>query len=174
MKAERATMADVPQMHKIINYFADRGDMLPRTLAELYEGARDFFVVREQSKVLGCSALHVNWADLAELRSMAVADNQQRRGIGRILAEACLEDARQLGIRTVYALTYRPEVFSRFGFQTVDVVTLPRKVWSECHRCPKFQCCDEIAMVCEVLPARRSMVAPEEIGLDTIMPLRAI
>lgn len=174
MKAERATMADVPHMHKIINYFADRGDMLPRTLAELYEGARDFFVVRDNGKVVGCCALHINWADLAELRSMAVAEAQQGRGIARILAEAVLEDARQLGIRTVYALTYRPEVFERFGFQTVNVGTLPRKVWSECHRCPKFQCCDEIAMVCEVLPNRRSRYLPEEGSAETVMPLRAV
>ncbi|GIW09108.1 MAG: N-acetyltransferase [Chloroflexi bacterium] len=150
-------MADIPQIHKLISYYADRGDLLPRSLHELYETARDFFVVRnEEGQVIGCAALHINWSDLAELRSVAVAEPYQGRGISRLLAEAALEEARQLGIRTVYVLTYRPEVFSRFGFRTIDVAQLPRKVWSECHRCPKFQCCDEIAMVCDVLERERA------------------
>ncbi|MFN8534915.1 MAG: N-acetyltransferase [Dehalococcoidia bacterium] len=151
MKAERATMADIPQIHKLISVYADRGDLLPRTIHELYETARDFFVVRDEGQLVGCAALHINWADLAELRSVAVAEAQQGRGISRLLADAALAEARELGIRTVYVLTYRPEVFERFGFRTVDVVQLPRKVWSECHACPKFQCCDEIAMICDVL-----------------------
>jgi amino-acid N-acetyltransferase len=150
-------MADIPQIHTLISYYADRGDLLPRSLHELYETARDFFVVRnEEGQVIGCAALHINWSDLAELRSVAVAEPYQGRGISRLLAEAALEEARQLGIRTVYVLTYRPEVFSRFGFRTIDVAQLPRKVWSECHKCPKFQCCDEIAMVCDVLERERT------------------
>lgn len=151
MNAERAVMADIPQIHKLISFFADRGDLLPRTMHELYETARDFHVVRVDGKVVGCAALHINWSDLAELRSVAVAEPYQGRGISRLLAEAALAEARALGIRTVYVLTYRPEVFARFGFKTVDVAQLPRKVWSECHKCPKFQCCDEIAMTCDVL-----------------------
>lgn len=144
-------MADIPQIHKLISYFADCGDLLPRTMHELYETARDFHVVRDEGRVVGCAALHINWSDLAELRSVAVAESHQGRGISRLLAEAALAEARELGIRTVYVLTYRPEVFSRFGFRPVDVAQLPRKVWSECHKCPKFQCCDEIAMTCDVL-----------------------
>lgn len=173
MNAIRATMADIPQIHKLLSIHADRGELLPRTMHELYEGARDFYVVRDGDRVIGCAALHINWSDLAELRSVAVSEQYQGRGISRILAEAALQEARELGIRTVYVLTYRPEVFARFGFTVVNVVQLPRKVWSECHKCPKFQCCDEIAMTCEVLATPRpAEPAGEEIPLIP-MPIRA-
>ncbi|MDW8253570.1 MAG: N-acetyltransferase [Chloroflexota bacterium] len=173
MKAERAVIADVPQIHRLISFFADRGDLLPRTMHELYETVRDFHVVRVDGKVVGCAALHINWSDLAELRSVAVAEPYQGRGISRLLAEAALAEARALGIRTVYVLTYRPEVFSRFGFKPVDVAQLPRKVWSECQKCPKFQCCDEIAMTCDVFgePAQRAERAAA-LPLLPVMPVQ--
>lgn len=100
MIAERARMTDIPQIHKMINLFADRGDMLPRTLHELYETARDFFVVRIDGQTVGAAALHINWADLAELRSVAVSEQHQRKGIGKAVALACLQEAKDLGIRT--------------------------------------------------------------------------
>ncbi len=144
---ERARINDAAQMHKLINYFADKGEMLARPLSEIYENIRDYFVVREGERVSGCAALHVNWLDLAEIKSVAVAEDSQRQGIGSQLVEACLGEAKELGIPTVFCLTYKPAFFERFGFSQVDKMELPQKVWTECYRCPKFPNCDEIAMI---------------------------
>jgi len=146
-KAEKAKIPDAVQMHKIINLFADRGEMLPRSLSELYENIRDFFVYRDNGKVVGCAALHINWSELAEIKSVAVAEEYQRKGIGDIIIKACLDEAKELGIPTLFCLTYKPEFFKRFGFVQVDKMELPQKVWSECYRCPKFPNCDEIALI---------------------------
>ncbi|MCX5995957.1 MAG: GNAT family N-acetyltransferase, partial [Chloroflexi bacterium] len=94
MKVEKAKMADVPQMHKLINKFAGQGEMLPRALSEIYENIRDYFVVRNRDKVVACVALHVSWADLAEIKSLAVAKGSQKRGIGSVLVSTCIEEAR--------------------------------------------------------------------------------
>ena len=147
MTVEKARVSDVPQMHKLINFFAGRGEMLPRSLAEIYENIRDFFVIRQDNQVVACAALHVSWADLAEIRSMAVAEEVQGQKIGSQLVEACLDEAEIIGIGTVFCLTYRPGFFERFGFAQVDKMELPRKVWSECFHCPKFPDCDEVALV---------------------------
>ncbi len=150
MKIEKARVSDVTQMHKLINYFADKGEMLPRPLSEIYENIRDFFVVREGEPVIACAALHVDWSDLAEIRSVAVAEDSQGKGIGNQLIEACLKEARELGIPTVFCLTYKPVFFERFGFSQVDKMELPHKVWTECYRCPKFPNCDEVALICHL------------------------
>jgi amino-acid N-acetyltransferase len=150
LNIEKAKISDVPQMHKLINYFADKDEMLPRSLAELYENVRDCFVVKEGDRLLGCVALHVFWSDLAEVRSLAVAEDSRDKGIGVALVKACLEEARALGIPTLFCLTYRPDLFKKFDFQQVDKMELPRKVWSECYRCPKFPDCDEVALIYEL------------------------
>lgn len=150
---EKASMADALQIHDLINEFARRGDMLPRTVAEVYENLRDFFVVRDGHRVLACVALHILWEDLAEVRSLSVKEDEQAQGLGALLVQACLEEARDIGLRTVFALTSRPGFFEKLGFRQADVMTLPRKVWNECYRCPKFPNCDEIAMVLDVEPA---------------------
>ncbi len=143
---EKAKISDTIEIHKLINYFADRSEMLARSLSEIYENIRDFFVVREGGRAIACAALHINWADLAEIKSVAVAEDRQRQGIGSQLIEACLQEARELGITTVFCLTYKPGFFERFGFSQVDKMELPQKVWTECYRCPKFPNCDEIAL----------------------------
>jgi len=150
---EKAGMADALQIHELISEFARRGDMLPRTVAEVYETLRDFFVVRDGHRVLACVALHILWEDLAEVRSLSVKEDEQAQGLGALLVQACLEEARDLGLRTVFALTFRPGFFEKLGFRQADVMTLPRKVWNECYRCPKFPNCDEIAMVLDAEPA---------------------
>jgi amino-acid N-acetyltransferase len=147
LKIEKAKISDVPQMHQLINYFADKGEMLPRPLSELYENLRDYFVVRQGEGVIACGALHVSWADLAEIKSLAVAEGNQDKGIGGQLVKACLEEARGLGINTVFCLTYRPDLFKKFDFKVVDKMELPRKVWGECYRCSKFPDCDEVALI---------------------------
>ncbi len=134
-------------MHKLINYFADKGEMLARPLSEIYENIRDYFVVREGARVIACAALHVNWSDLAEIKSVAVAEDSQRQGTGTRLIEACLRETKELDILTVFCLTYKPAFFERFGFSQVDKMELPQKVWSECYRCPKFPNCDEVALI---------------------------
>jgi len=144
---EKARIRDVAQMHKLINYYADKGEMLARSLSEIYENVRDYFVVRQGERVIACSALHVSWLDLAEIKSLAVAEDSQGQRIGAQLVEACLNEAKELGIATVFCLTYKPAFFEKFGFSQVDKAELPRKVWTECYRCPKFPNCDEVALV---------------------------
>ncbi len=147
---EKARIKDVPQIHRLINLFAGKGEMLGRSLSEIYENIRDYFVVREGKRVIACAALHVAWADLAEIKSVAVAEEEQHQGIGARLVEACLNEARELGIPVVFCLTYRPTFFERFGLSQVDKMELPRKVWTECYRCPKFPDCDEVALICHL------------------------
>ena len=149
-KVEKARIADVPQIHQVINAFANKGLMLPRSLSELYENIRDYFVVRVGDKVIGCAALHISWDDTAEVRSVAVTDENQRQGVGSALVKACVGEARGLGIATVFCLTYQPDFFENFLFIRADKMELPRKVWSECYHCPKFPNCDEVAMICRL------------------------
>lgn len=146
MIIEKATIKDAPQIQKLVNSFAERGQMLARPLSEIYENIRDFFVVRENGAVVACAALHISWADLAEVKSLAVEVSRQRHRMGSALVEACLDEAAALGIATVFCLTYQPVFFGTCGFKEVEKKELPHKVWGECYRCPKFPDCDESAM----------------------------
>jgi amino-acid N-acetyltransferase len=147
IKIEKACIKDVSQMHHLINYFADKDEMLARPLSEIYENIRDYFVVREGDEVIACVALHVMWEDLAEIKSLAVAENSQQQGIGNELVKACLDEAKELGLSTIFCLTYKPSFFERVGFSQIDKMELPHKVWTECFRCPKFPNCDEVALI---------------------------
>jgi amino-acid N-acetyltransferase len=148
MKIEKGKIGDAQRIHELVNSFADKGEMLPRALSEIYENLRDFFVIRDENgQVIGCVALHINWSDLAEVKSLAVSEDKHTQGLGSMLVEACLDEARELGIPTVFCLTYKPAFFEKHDFHQVDKMELPRKVWSECYRCPKFPDCDEVALV---------------------------
>ncbi|MBM4446546.1 MAG: N-acetyltransferase [Chloroflexi bacterium] len=148
MKLEKAKINDAQRIHELVNSFADKGEMLPWALSEIYENLRDFFVVRDSNKqVIGCVALHINWSDLAEIRSLAVSGDKQAQGLGSTLVEACLDEARELGIPTIFCLSYKPAFFEKHNFRQVDKMELPRKVWAECYRCPKFPDCDEVALI---------------------------
>jgi amino-acid N-acetyltransferase len=148
MKVEKAKINDAQRIHELVNSFANKGEMLPRALSEIYENLRDFFVIRDRDKqVIGCGAIHVTWADLAEIKSLAVSDDKQAKGLGSTLVESCLSEAKELGIPTVFCLTYKPAFFEKHNFHQVDKMELPRKVWSECYRCPKFPDCDEVALI---------------------------
>jgi amino-acid N-acetyltransferase len=147
LRAVKAEIADAQAIHDLINLYAQRGEMLPRTMGEVYENLRDFYVVREDGQLLGCVALHIVWSDIAEVKSLAVAEEAQSRGLGSLLVNATVEEGRNLGLERLFALTYRPAFFERLGFVQADVMTLPRKVWNECYRCPKFPSCNEIALV---------------------------
>lgn len=147
LKVQPADVADARAIHELVNGFARRGEMLPRTMAEIYENLRDYSVVRDGGQVVACGALHIMWEDLAEVRSLAVNEDRQGQGLGALLVRANLQEASDLGLRTAFALTYQPAFFERLGFRQADVMTLPRKVWNECYRCPKFPTCNEIAVV---------------------------
>jgi len=147
MKPEKARVSDVSQMHRLINSFADKGEMLARSLSEIYENIRDYFVVRQGDRVIACGALHVSWSDLAEIKSLAVVEDYQKQSIGDQIVEVCLKEAKELGIPTVFCLTYKPAFFERCGFSQIDKAELPHKVWGECYRCPKFPDCDEVALI---------------------------
>jgi amino-acid N-acetyltransferase len=149
-KLRRARVADVEAAQKLINSFADRGEMLPRSLNELYENVRDLFVVEDNGDLIGCCALHVTWGDLAEIKGLAVREGHRGKGLGRELVQACLADARELALPRVFLLTYIPDYFDRFGFRRVEKAQLPQKVWSECIRCPKFPDCGEVSMILEL------------------------
>jgi amino-acid N-acetyltransferase len=122
--------------------------MIRRSLGELYESIREFFVaIDDNGQVIGCSALHVFWDDLAELKCLAVSESAHGQGTGRKLVEACMESARELEIKTVFTLTYVAEFFEKCGYGRIDKAELPHKIWNECVRCPLFPNCTEIALV---------------------------
>ena len=157
LTARKAEIGDAQAIHDLINLYAQRGDMLPRTMGEVYENLRDFFVVRSPGEeLMGCVALHIVWSDLAEVKSLAVSEDVQTRGTGSLLVNAVVSEARDLGLDRLFALTYRPTFFERLGFVQADVMTLPRKVWNECYRCPKFPSCNEIALTYDLEQGTRT------------------
>jgi amino-acid N-acetyltransferase len=143
----KAKVSDVSQMADLINSYAAQGEMLPKSLNQIYQSLRDFVIVEESGQIVGCGALHIVWDDLAEIRSLAVVEERWGNGLGRQMVTCLLEEARQLGLPTVFALTYREEFFKKMGFQVVDKDTLPRKIWVDCIDCLKFPHCDETAVV---------------------------
>lgn len=142
----KAKLTDAKDIQKLSKLFAERGEMLPRSLIQIYENIRDFVVAVKDNTLIGVCALHVTWENLAEVRTLAVLEEYHRTGIGKMLVESCLQEARDLEIQHVFALTYKPEFFKKQGFSIIDKNELPHKVWQDCLNCPKFPDCDEIAM----------------------------
>ena len=147
MIVEKARIQNIPEIQKLVNSHANKGEMLPRALSELYENIRDFFIVRDGDTMIACGALHVFWSDLAEIRAVSVVDDRKHHGAGAMIVNACLDEAKGLGIDTIFCLTYMPDFFEKLGFKQVDKSTLPHKIWGECLRCPKFPDCDEVALI---------------------------
>ena len=146
----KAQIKDVKDIQKLLTHFASRGDMLSRSLSELYEAIRDFYICEDDRRLIGTAALHIVWEDLAEIRSVAVAEDTGRRGVGTQLVQACIDEAKVLGLKRLFCLTYKPDFFGRFGFHIVDKAELPHKVWGDCMKCVKFPDCDEIAMILDL------------------------
>lgn len=147
MKLRKARIADLKEVQKLINEFARREEMIPRSINELYEHIRDFIVAEENGRITGVCALHVLWEDLAEVRSLAVRKEYQKMGVGKKLVKRCIVEAGTLGIKRVFVLTYQPLFFKKLGFVDIDKASLPQKIWGDCVRCPKFPECDEHALI---------------------------
>lgn len=145
-----AAIGDVPIIHHLLEIYAQQGNLLPRTMSELYRHLRDFFVVELDGKVVACGALEIFTEDLGEIRSLVVDEAHKGRGYGRALVERLVAEARALGLKRLMALTYVPEFFHKLGFKTVPKDTLPEKVWSVCVKCYKYHRCDEISVLKEL------------------------
>ncbi|MGV8080606.1 MAG: N-acetyltransferase [Syntrophales bacterium] len=149
----KARISDVRTIHRMINVSSGLGEMLPRSLMDIYGNIRDFFVCLEDDgeTLVGICAMNIIWENLAEIRSLYVEDSVRKRGIGRMLVEACISEAITLELFRVFTLTYRPEFFRTLGFREVDRQSLSEKIWSDCFRCPKYpDYCDEVAMIIEL------------------------
>jgi amino-acid N-acetyltransferase len=143
----KAKVADVEAMARIVNNRASLGELLPRSQHHIYQNLRDFVIYEKEGEIVGTGAMHVLWSDLGEIRALAVAGPCQGQGIGTAIVRTLVDEARLLGLETVFAFTYKPGFFERLGFHLVDKETLPRKVWGECINCVKFPTCDEVALV---------------------------
>jgi len=147
LRIRKARIGDIRDIQKLVNEFARKEEMIPRSINELYENIRDFVVSEEGGALQGVCALHVLWEDLAEIRSLAVKKESQRLGIGKRMVKRCLIEAKALGVKRVFALTYQPLFFKKMGFTDIDKSNLPQKIWGDCIRCPKFPECDEFALI---------------------------
>ena len=147
MEIRNAKISDAVGIHELVNYYAELDRMLFRSMADIYEKLQTFIVADFEGKVVGCCALEIIWADLAEIKSLAVSEKHKGEGIGRKIVKASMKKASELGVLRIFALTLEPDFFVKLGFEKVEKGTLHMKVWSDCARCPKQQNCDEIAVV---------------------------
>ena len=151
-----ARMGDIKEIYNLLQYFADKDLLLGRSLSSLYDQLKDFSVYvekdednQDQEKLVGVCAFHICWDNLAEIRSLAVAEGHQGKGVGQQLVDKALTEADSYGITKVFTLTYQPEFFRKLGFKDIDKAELPHKVWSDCINCSKFPDCNEEALIWE-------------------------
>ncbi len=147
LSVRKAAMRDIPHILALINSYAAGGIMLPRTEFEMSENVRDFSVLYDDDTLAGCGALHFYTPTTAEVRSLAVLPQMKQHGIGRLIVEALEVEARENELDAIFAFTYVPGFFEKLGFSEVERGELPLKAWKDCLRCPKFQNCDEIAVL---------------------------
>ncbi len=150
MEIQKARISDVKEIARIINDHAAKGLMLAIPLTQIYDQLRDFVVARDGDQVMGCGAIHVAWENLGEIRSVAVAEDARKKGIGTRIVTALIDMAHEIEIARILVLTYQPDFFKRFGFHVVEKETLPHKIWRACINCPRFPSCDEIGMILDV------------------------
>jgi amino-acid N-acetyltransferase len=144
-------MTEVPLIYKTLEISARKGELLPRSLGELYDSIRDFHVyLDDQGKLVGCCALHPTWEDLGEIRSLVVSEELRRKGIGRSLVNRSLEEAKELGMQRIFVLTFNPDFFQGLQFVPISKSMLPHKIWAECIRCIHFPDCKEEALLLEL------------------------
>lgn len=151
IKIRKARVSDAKHIQKLINGYAARDLMLARSLNEIYDSIRDFWVAEENKKIIACCALHVvGWNSLSEIKSLAVAKSKHKKGIGAELVQTCLDEARSMKLKYVFVLTYVARFFRKFGFKKISKAKLPHKIWSECYKCSKFPNCNEEALMKEL------------------------
>ena len=149
-KIRKPKLSEVLEIKKLVDYAYEKGYILPRTLEELYENVRDFYVYADEKGLAGCVSLHIDTDKLAEVRTLVVREDVQRKGIGTLLLKTVLSEAKELEIPQVYVLTRTPEFFEKKGFRRISLEQLPYKIRKDCARCPKFNNCDEIAMIFDI------------------------
>jgi amino-acid N-acetyltransferase len=171
MEVRKALMSDLPALLGIINSYARQGIMLPRTEFEMAENIRDFSVVFSGETFVGCGALHFYGPSHGEVRSLAVSPDAKQSGIGRALVDALEREAKAQSLESIFAFTYVPGFFRKLGFTEVERGELPLKAWKDCLRCPKFQCCDEIAMMKLLSSKRPSSEIPLKCGEIITLPV---
>jgi len=147
MNVRSARIADVKAIYSLVSYYAERDEMLFRSMTDIYEKLQTFIVAEENGSIIGCCSLEIIWSDLAEIKSLAVDPANTNKGIGKELVNTALQNAQNLGVPRVFALTLKPSFFEKLSFSRVEKDSLPMKVWSDCARCPKQQYCDEIAVI---------------------------
>jgi amino-acid N-acetyltransferase len=150
MNLRPANVYDAKDIYELLKFYSDRGLLLLRTMSNIYDNIRDFKILETGSQIIGIAALHVCWEDLGEIRSICVKEEFLRKGYGKILSDACIEDADKLKLKKIFVLTYQIDFFKKQGFFIIDKKSLPHKVWAECVNCPKFPNCDEVAMMKEI------------------------
>ena len=146
----KAKISDIGTIFELVNDFAKQGLMLPKSQIDLYESIRDFFVVEIDNKVVACGALKVFLDDLAEIRSLATNKKKKKMGLGKMITQKLLDDAKELGIKKVFTLSYQVDFFKKQGFTLIKKEELPQKIWRDCYKCPKFPNCDENALIIEI------------------------
>ena len=146
MVIRKAILPDVEEMYELVNYYASKGQMLPRSRSALYENIRDFVVIETDGQIIGLGALHVYWNDLAELRTLAVKNGMERQGFGKQIVEFISKEAKELKVQKIFTLTYQPDFFKKLGFSVIDKASMPQKIWTDCINCPKFPNCNEICL----------------------------
>ena len=171
LTVRKALMRDIPPILELINGYAAKGIMLPRTEFELSEAIRDFTVVYLDGRFVGCGALHFYSPTVAEIRSLAVHEHAKVHGVGRNLVEALVKEGIEYELDAVFAFTYVVGFFNKVGFEVVERGALPLKAWKDCVRCPKFQACDEIAVLRVLRPDHWANAGPQPWGQAMITPI---
>jgi len=162
LRIRHAVLSDVDAIIELVNHFAAKGEMLWRTKSQVYPFIRNYVVAEDHGEIVGCSTLEITWDTLAEIRSLAIKESYQGKGIGSQIVNALMQDAKDLGVKKVFALTYKPRFFERFGFKVIDKQSLPHKVWTVCIDCDKFPNCDEVAVQVNVEEWRESRLRDQK------------
>jgi amino-acid N-acetyltransferase len=147
MNIRPARVMDVKEIHKLVEYHANNKEMLHRSLSAIYENIQEFVVLENEDKIVGCGALYVSWENLAEIKALAVSDQYKGQGFGRKIVEMLQENAKNLGVSRVFALSFKPNFFIKFGYEIIPKETLPHKIWSECINCHLFSECGEVPLL---------------------------
>ncbi|BAV58907.1 acetyltransferase [Endomicrobiia bacterium] len=147
MNIRSARVMDVKEIHKLVEYHANNKEMLHRSLSAIYENIQEFVVLESEDNIVGCGALHVSWENLAEIKALAVSDKYKGQGFGRKIVKILQDNAKNLGVSRVFALSFKPKFFIKLGYEIIPKETLPHKIWSECINCHLFSECGEVPLL---------------------------